>query len=187
MRKLVLGAVLLLISGCYYSLVPADKPVTVAFYQVEPQVAWNRFTLSDSTTEQWTVDGPRLQSLNFIKGIAEGSPIRRPTYIGPAADLPVFRANMTPSDIEEFVVDTFSRLGFADVKSADLAPVKFGDLDGFRFSLSMLTHEGLEFDGLAIGTVQEQKLYMILYTGTHRYYFPKYRADVERLFASIRT
>lgn len=187
MKNLILAATLLLLSGCYYTMIPADKPVRIAFYQVEPQIAWNKFTITDGTTEQWTVDGHSLQSLNFVSGIADGKPMRKPAYNSPVEDMPLFRSSMTPSEIEEFVVDTFARLGFADVVAAGLSPARFGYLDGFRFSLSMLTPTGLEFDGLAIGAVKDEKLFMIIYTGARRYYFPKYRADVERLFDSIRS
>ena len=38
---------------------------------------------------------------------------------------------------------------------------------------------------MAVGTVNGGVLYMILFTGAHGYYFPKYRDAVERLFDSI--
>ena len=113
---------------------------------------------------------------------------------------------MTPTDIVEFVVvslesadraatlsavnaGTFmvreDQIGAAMVKSKNLRPAAFGKLPGFRFDLSFLSPEGLERDGIVVGTIHEDKLYLILYLGAREYYYPKYRDQVEELIASV--
>ena len=51
----------------------------------------------------------------------------------------------------------------------------------------MVDNDGLQFDGMTIGVVKDDTLHFIVYTGTRLHYYPKYKKDVEKLFASIRT
>ena len=66
-----------------------------------------------------------------------------------------------------------------------LRPFKFGNHPGFRFELSFLSQEGLEYEGFVVGTIKDDKLYLICYTGTRQYYYPKYKESVEQIIASI--
>jgi hypothetical protein len=77
------------------------------------------------------------------------------------------------------------QMGAAMVESNNLRPAAFGRLPGFRFDLSFLSPEGLERDGIVVGTINEDELYLILYLGAREHYFPKYRIHVEELIASI--
>jgi hypothetical protein len=92
---------------------------------------------------------------------------------------------MQASEVSEFVIDSLSRLGKNDVEAKNLRPANFGSLPGFRVELAYLSKNGLAFDGMAVGAVNEGVLYMIVFTDAHGYYFPKYRDVVERLFDSI--
>ena len=151
-------------------------------FSVEAQIAWNRFPADK--TEVWTVDGPRLQALRFFKGVEDEEPLLEASE---DAKLPLFRATMTPNEVMELVVDTFSRSGASQVEARGLRPADFGDAPGFRFEFTFLDGEGLETEGMASGAVIEDRLYMILYTGSRVHYFPKHKNQVDKLLDSVET
>lgn len=160
---------------------PAD-PIQIGFYSVVPQIQWNRSMYSSS--EAWTIDGYALQALRFIS-VADGETLSGEKDTDGKA--PVFRKTMLPNELQEFMVETLVAGGWTNVKPAGLKPAKFGGLPGFRFSFTMKSDDGLEYEGRALGTVRDDALHIIVYMGTRLHYFPKYANDVERLFASIRT
>lgn len=188
MRRHIAIPILLLLSACAgFTLVPADKPQKMGFYTVTPSSEWNRVANLGGNQELWTIDGPLLQSLRFFNGIEDESPLLPPAPGNKKEKFPVFRSTMTASEVQELTVDTMARAGFADVQATDLAPAPFGGLPGFRFSMDMTTGEGLDFQGLATGTVKDDKLYLIVYTGASQHYFPVHLEAVERVLASIET
>jgi len=174
----------ILVAACTSSIVstaPQDR-VRIGFYTVVPQIEWNRqITPRD---EVWTVDGFALQSLRFVR-VAHGQSLAGRD--GPPDKAPVFRKTMSPHEVRELVVDTLVLEGWANVRSKGLRPAKFGDVPGFRFSFEMLAEDGLEYDGIALGTVRNGALHLILYKGTRLYHYPKYAGTVQRLVDSIRT
>ena len=183
-RKFVALAVLMLAAACTPPLVatPPTEPIQIGFYSVVPQIQWNRSMYSAS--EAWTIDGYALQALRFVS-VADGE-----TFSGEKdtdGKAPVFRKTMLPNELQEFMIETLVGNGWTSVKPAGLKPAKFGDLPGFRFTFSMKSDDGLEYDGSALGTVKDDTLHLIVYMGTRLHYYPKYAKDVEKLFASIRT
>ena len=183
-RKIAALAILFLATACVPSMVatPPQEPIQIGFYSVTPQTEWNRPMMTRS--EIWTVDGYALQSLRFLD-VAHGE-----TLSGnddPDDKTPVFRKTMLPNEIQEFIVETLAGAGWAKVKPKGLKPAKFGGLPGFRFSFRMVSEDGLEYEGLVLGTVREDTLHLIAYMGTRLHYFPKHKKDVEKLFASVRT
>ncbi len=190
MRKYIALPILLLLSACSgigYTLVPADKPQKMGFYTVTPSSEWNRYARTGGGHERWTIDGFMLQNLRFFNGIEDGKPLLPPAPGRKKEKLPVFRKAMTASEIQEFTVDTFARAGFADVRATGLAPARFAGLPGFRFSMNMATSEGLDFQGLVLGVVKDDRLHLIVYTGASQYYFPAHLEAVEQILASIET
>lgn len=183
-RKLTFLAVLLLAAACTPPLVttsPTER-VQIGFYSVTPQAEWNRATMS--RTEAWTVDGYALQALRFLD-VADGRTLSGET--DPDGEAPVFRKSMLPNEIQEFIVETLAAGGWANIKPAGLQPARFGDLPGFRFSYTMVSEDGLDYSGVVLGTVKDDTLHLIMYSGTSLHYFPKHAKDVEKVFASIRT
>jgi hypothetical protein len=177
------------LSGCVqgFSLVPAggraeiNKAVTV-----EPGGQWNKFVQGNN--EIWTLDGPALQELRFIGAVADGEQIwPKPTapLSTPQRDLPDFRATMTPIEISELVVASLEQAGMGNVESKNLRPAKFGTQEGFRFDLAYAPESGLEWQGLAVATIRDKKLYLVLYRAPRIYYFERDRARVEQLISTI--
>ena len=183
-RKFTALAILLLAAACVPSIVatPPQEPIQIGFYSVTPQIEWNRPMMT--ARETWTIDGYALQSLRFLE-VAHGQTLSGEE--DPEGKAPVFRKTMLPNEIQEFIVETLAAGGWANVKPKGLKPAKFGSLPGFRFSFGMLSEDGLEYDGVVLGTVREDTLHIIAYVGTRLHYFPQYAKDVEKLFASIRT
>ena len=169
------------LAGCStYTLV---KPGTVKvgdFYSVEPSMEWSSLKRGD--VELWTVDGPLLAALRFTNGVEEGKPV---LDIAGVEHKPEFRADMSETELVELVVDAITLSGGQRVAARDLRPTEFGKLDGFRFEVDYLNADGLECQGLVVGTVSNERLYLVIYTGAKIYYYPKYLQEVEAIIRSI--
>lgn len=192
-RGALLLPIIFLLSACaYYQLVEPVKRDIGSRYRVEPQISWSMAI--QGQIEIWTVDGPALEAIQFFNGIAEGQTLF-PAYGKQKEKLPKFKKDMTPNDVMEFVVDSIMAPGFQSpvgpnmkgtgARTIHLRPFKFGNHPGFRFELSFLSQEGLEYEGIVVGTIKDDKLYLICYTGTRQYYYPKYKEFVEQIIASI--
>jgi hypothetical protein len=89
---------------------------------------------------------------------------------------------MTASEVLDFVVESIMR---TNVTATHLRPFKFGQNRGFRFDLTYLSAEGLDYEGLVAGSIKDDQLYLVIYTGTKVYYYPKYKDDVEQIISSL--
>ena len=180
-RGLLVLVLLIGIVACGARNLVEDERVDIdGIYYVDPQITWNR--LIRANPETWTIDGPSLQAVRFINGIRSDKPLVRSVN---EERLPVFRVDMTESDIMEFILDSLFLLGFNNLESHDLRPMEFGSHEGFRFEFQFLSRDGLEEEGLVAGAVIERRLYLILYTGVRRHYYPKYLDHVEHIIDSI--
>lgn len=186
MRRFVvhLIACLALIGCAQFTLVEAERQQIGGVYSVDAQRTWNR--LKEDNAELWTADGLGLESLRFYAGLKEGQRLFKPR-VGSSDEetLPKYHPGMAITEVMEFVVDSLERAGASQVEGHDLRPAAFGAAEGFRFELSFTSSTGLRYAGAVIGAVVEDKLHLIVYSGTELYYFPRYRDDVERIFASI--
>ena len=171
----------LALAGCAaWTLVGTERQRVADSYTVAPQVQWSRF--KQGNAELWTVDGPALQALRFFEPIDDGD-----SLFSRAGDdkLPSYRAAMSETEIQEFIVHSFERAGAAQVETMGLRPWRAGALSGFRFEMSFLSNNGLEMLGTVAGAVHGQKLLLITYTGTRVHYFPRWQEVVDRVLASI--
>jgi len=150
-------------------------------YSIDPQIKWSRFR--QRTIEIWSIDGPALEALYFVKGVGNGEPLV--VNAKEPKKWPVFSQRMTPNEIMELLVDTLANSGYAQLQAQELRPEKFGRLSGFRFELTFLFPDGLEGQGLAIGAIIKQRLQLIVYLGTREYYYSKHIGDVEKIIQSI--
>jgi len=180
-RRVTPFALLLLLYGCAtYSLVEAKRTTIGDLYTVDPQISWS--SVSQGKIELWTVDGPSLQAIRFVKGLEDGEYLFKGKEEEKA---PKFNRRMSPSEIVEFVVDNLTAVGAQDVKAANLRPEKFGNHQGFRFQLTFASKEGLEEEGFVVGAVVKERLLLIMYTGVKAHYYPKHKEHVERIVQSI--
>ncbi len=185
----------ILISACsHYSLVePKPRSIDKQLGTVDPQIPWSR--IAKGKIEIWTVDGPTLQAVRFYKGLKDGDallPIR-----GDEGEIPVYRRDMRATEIMEFFVDSLiaaERLGWREpnltagrIAAENLRPYDFSRQRGFRFEIRFVAANGLEYEGFVVGARIEDKLYLISYSGTRQYYYPKYKQAAEKLMASLRS
>jgi len=180
-RLLILVAIAALAACTTYGSVGLESRKIASLYSVSPQIQWNRYT--DGDLEVWTVDGPLLDSLQFTSALGDGDSLYE---IEGQEQMPRFRGNMSESEVMEFVVDSFAAVGAQKVEPTGLAPASFGQRPGFRFDLAYQSGDGLDKLGSVLGTLNDGKLYLIIYTGAAQYYYPKYKQAVEALFASIK-
>lgn len=181
-QSLFIFVLILMLSGCaMYTLVEPHRTTIGGLYTVDPQIPWSEAT--SGKTQIWTVDGPALQELRFVNGIADGeSP-----FVGLLEEekSPKFRKGMTSLEIKDLIVDGLSVMGAYQIDIHKVAPVQFVAHDGIRMELDFVTEAGLEKSGLVVGSVIHEKLYLIAYSGIRAHYFAKHKDHVEHIIDSI--
>ena len=184
-RNFALVAFACLLTACVqFTLVEQAKRVTFDdTYSLAPQIAWSKHAEGD--VELWTVDGPLLQELFFFSGVADGKPLFPATVQSKEKELPVFDDKMTALEVRDLLVATLSRRNQFKVETTNLRPWQFGNVEGFRFELSLVTDDGLNKQGFAVGTIRNDKLYLIAFSAAEVHYYGKYKDTVENLLGSI--
>ncbi|MBW3560069.1 MAG: hypothetical protein KY446_11365 [Proteobacteria bacterium] len=131
-----------------------------------------------------TIDGPLLNRLYFASGLRPGEWMVRPARR--EQPTPVYRSNMSPTELIEFVSDSVAALKYQRVETSGLAPARMGDNDALRFDLKAQTEQGLDMSGSAIVAERGGQLYLILYLAPTEHYFGAGRAEVESIMNSAR-
>ncbi|MCH8917819.1 MAG: hypothetical protein IIC52_07165 [Proteobacteria bacterium] len=192
MMKRCLGMFLaanLLLTGCVgYTLVKGGQKLELGQgLSVKPPRDWNRRT--DGKHEVWTLDGPRLQYILFVKGIEDGGRIfsAKASRRGASGKdtLPKFRKGMNLLEVGELFVASLARRGAQKIITAGFAPAEFGGKDGFRFTFTYRTTAGLNMRGIAAGALLGDKLFMVIYNGTEEFFFDRSKGDFEKILASL--
>lgn len=147
---------------------------------MKPGIQWSELKQGD--VRLWTVNSAELESIRFIGPIREGVPIMD---IAKEEHETSFRVDMTETELVEAIVDAFSLSGAQRVEAKNLRPAPFGSLEGFRFELEFMSERGLKKQGAVIGTVVDQSLYLIIYTGAAMHYFRMYLDEFEAIVDSI--
>ena len=181
-RLLWIIGLCMLATGCAkYTLVPPVQTDIGGVYTVDPQISWSSAKAGNSML--WTVDGPFLQALHLVDPVNDGEPLfeRSPETKGLT-----FHRGMTAIEIKELVEDTWGATGAQKIETEYFKPFKFSGQQGFRFELTFLATNGLEKQALVVGSVIDNKLYLIVYSGARAHYFPKYKGAVEKLIASVK-
>jgi len=179
-------AIVLPMTGCMqYQLAGAGDAIAMGdAFVLKPQSAWSR--VDHGRVEMWTVDGPILEQVLVYKGLADGQDLLLPQPVGQEKkDLPKFQKAMTALEVRDLVEATFARADQVDIQTSDMKPWKFADADGFRFEYSFTTKSGLRKRGFAVGTVYQEKLYLIVYAAAELYYFDKYAGELEKVVSSV--
>lgn len=199
----VLAVVAVTLAGCapQYALVPPQRTTVQNAFSVVPGDPWNRWSFTfekigayqqiqaemwNGPVETWVADGYGLDRLIFIGGLANGA-----SLIKPVADskdpLPVFREDMTPSEVMEFLEATIARAGQTTlIETRNLRLTQFGGHPGFRFDLSYVRRDDeVDTDGTVVGAIRNKKLYLIFFSGTRLHHYPKLLPRVEKVIDSV--
>ncbi len=143
---------------------------------------WSRSTTSRQ--ENWTINGLGLDSVRFFTNIKDGTPFIK---LGGDEPPPLYRAGMRPTEIAETFVDTLTREGAGRVSYSDLAPVKFGDQQGFEFKIRYFNCDGLEYQGIARGAIDyKDRLQLMLFQAPAVCYYESASPAAIALFDSVR-
>ena len=199
---IIASAIALTLSGCSgfgggvgfgsgYSLVrPQARAVGDGSMVVVPQQAWNRQSqvIFDDIrqVEDWTQNGPVLDSLSFVSGLKDGKSIVRQSR---KADqqVPRFRSSMTAPEVAA-MLETFyrTRAGAIDFKTTALAPRPFLGTSGFQLDFDHLDGDELWRRGRAVGAVVNGRLYLILLDASRSHYFAAELPEFENVVGSAR-
>jgi len=174
----------------YFTLVQVrPTPVARGAMEVTPGVQWNRAprTYYDiSREENWTLNGPILDSLAFLGGIPNNQAIVRQRRRD-ERQVPNFRADMTPPEIAS-MIESFYRIraGATRFEMTGLQPRTFLGQQGFQFDYDHLGGDEVQRRGRAVGAVINSRLYLILFDATRLHYFPTGLPEFERIVQSAR-
>jgi hypothetical protein len=131
-----------------------------------------------------STDGPLLNRLYIASAIEPDQFLVKPARR--EFPTPVFRADMSESELVEFVVDSVAALDYLRPEALDLRPEQFGGREGIRFEIRAQTAEGLDISGTAILARVGDRLHVMLYLAPSEHYYERLLPDVERVFASAR-
>ena len=158
---------------------------------VTPPREWNQMNstwLIDDirAVEDWTLNGPYLDSMSFVSGLKNGRHIIR-TRRRDFQQVPAFRANMTAPEIAA-MLESFYRVkaGTIDFKTTGLKPRTFMGYPGFQFDYDHLDTDEVWRRGRTVGAVVNDRLYLILVDGARMHYFDHALPDFEAVANSAR-
>ncbi len=190
-----------LLSGCagggvggagfgYYRLIrPQAVNVARGAMQVTPSLRWNRVPRGYHDIrreENWTLNGPLLDSLTFIGALEHDKRIVQQRR---KADrkVPNFRADMSPPEIAA-MIESFYRIrgGASTFTMTNLAPRPFLGHPGFQFDYDYLGGDEVERRGRAVGAIINNRFYLALFDAARMHYFPAGVPEFERIVESAR-
>ena len=175
-----------------YSLVRArNVSVGDGSMVVTPPREWNKvssvWAIDDiRAVEDWTLNGPYLDSMSFVTGLKSGRHIIRQRRRD-AQQVPAFRADMTAPEIAA-MLESFYRVkaGTIDFRTTSLKPRTFMGYPGFQFDFDHLDTDEVWRRGRTVGAVIGDRLYLILLDGARMHYFDQAAPDFEIVANSAR-
>lgn len=200
---ILIAAAALAVSGCStvggggygfggYSLVRArSTSVGDGSLAVTPPREWNRvstvWAIDDiRAVEDWTLNGPYLDSISFVTGLKGGRYIIRQNRRD-AQQVPKFRSDMTAPEITA-MLESFYRVkaGTVDLRTTSLKPRQLAGYPGFQWDFDHLDQDEVWRRGRAVGAVIGGRLYLILLDAARMHYFANAEADFEAIANSAR-
>jgi hypothetical protein len=182
--KLAAIAAIMMLSACASNTLVTGPFKVGQAYNVTLQKNWTSvgtFNLNKEV-KYLTIDGPFLNNFYLTEGLAVGRSVVRTAQ--KSRPMPVVKADMSETEMVEFVVDTIAAFGYETVASDNLRPSKFGSVDAIRFDVTAKTDEGLEIKGISQVAMVRGKLHVMLFLAPAEHYYPSMIADVEQVFAS---
>jgi hypothetical protein len=171
-----------------YTLVPpATIGVAGGAMKVTPGQAWNRVPKGPfdiALEENWTQNGPLLDSVGFIGGLPDGQAIAKQRR-KEDRKVPLFRADMTPQDIAS-MIESYYRIkaGATVFEARGAEPATFLGKPALRFDYDYVAADEVRRRGRAVAVVVAGKLYMATLDGTALHYFDAALPDFDRMVAT---
>lgn len=192
MRALILAIIAAgALGGCVanqYTLVPAGAvPVSKGTMTIHPAGGWNKapqgqFGLAEA--EGWTRNGPALDAVYFIGGLADGQ-----TIVKQRADeerkVPAFHSSMTPQDLTSMLESAYRiRGGVKIFETTSIKPVTFLGQQGVQFDYTFVNEDSVKRRGRSLIAVAAGKLYMMSLNATDLHYFDAALPDFQAMVGS---
>ena len=177
--------------GGGYSLIRArEVKVGNGSVAVRPPREWNKqsTTLIEdiSTVEDWTQNGPYLDTISFVTGMKDGKAVVRQRSRDDR-QVPKFRSNMTAPEVAAMIESLFRvRGGTVDFRTTALSPRAFLGASGFQLDFEHLDGDEVRRRGRAVGAIIDGRLYLVLLDATKSHYFDASLPDFEALVGSAR-
>ena len=158
---------------------------------VAPPRPWNRVRpdlFQDiRETEDWTLNGPILDSMSFVTGLKSGRYLIRQRK-STDQQVPKFRDDMTPPEIVAMLESLYRvRGGAVDFRTLSLQPRPFlGASNGFQLDYEHLDDDELWRKGRAVGAVINGRLYLVLLDAARSHYYGSTLPDFEAVVSSAR-
>ena len=171
-----------------YTLVaPAPIGVVKSAMKVTPGQAWNRIPKGPfdvAWEENWTENGPLLDSVGFIGGLPEGEAMARQRR-KEDRKVPVFRATMTPQDLVS-MIESYYRIkaGTTVFETIGVEPTSLLGRPALRFDYGYVGADEVRRRGRAIAAIVDGKLYLMTLDGTALHYFDAALPDFEKMVAT---
>ena len=175
-----------------YSLVRArSTSVGDGSLAVTPPREWNRvssvWAIDDiRAVEDWTLNGPYLDSISFVTGLKGGRYIIRQNRRD-AQQVPKFRSDMTAPEVTA-MLESFYRVkaGTVDLRTTSLKPRQLAGHPGFQWDFDHLDQDEVWRRGRAVGAVIGGRLYLVLLDAARMHYFANAEGDFEAIANSAR-
>ncbi|GGD02720.1 hypothetical protein GCM10011342_09620 [Aquisalinus flavus] len=178
------GLLVTAMAGCV-GITPVTGPLDVdGAYRITLGETWSAYPRDTRTKlRNLTIDGDALNSLTFAASLEDGHTLIK-TYDRERL-LPVYRSDMSQTEVVEFIRDSLSVGGMADATITSLRPEPFGPLEGVRFDVTGATQRGLNMSGTGKAAIEDGKLHLIIYTAPTEYYFELHEYEVNEILGSI--
>lgn len=186
-RNLLLGAGgAVLLSGCAtIKLAPAGAfSARGTDLQVTLTRAWSDLTGAGQQppgVRLLTVDGVLLNQL-YVASIEPGGALVK--IADRDTPRPTYRADMTQTELVEFVIDSLATFGYQEPQSTALRPQTLAGAQGVRFDISARTQPGLNISGTGLVAHANGKLQMLLFLAPSEHYYGAFLPEIESVFAS---
>lgn len=187
MRRALALAAFLVVASCATPGAAPQGPFKVgSAYRVELGRQWASLPAAmtaQRTGKFLTIDGPSLNLLQLVSDLKPGQSLLKTR--SKDDPVPVYRADMSQTELAEFLADTLAALGYQNIATRGLRPAPFGTLVGVRFDVSAQTPAGLNIEGTALMAQRDGKLNFILYLAPQEHYYALHAAEVERILRSV--
>ena len=177
--------------GGYQLVRPRSTVVGDGSMVVNPPREWNRvstvWAIDDiRAVEDWTLNGPYLDSISFVTGLKNGRYIIRQNKRDSQL-VPKFESDMTAPEIAA-MLESFYRVkaGTIDLKTTSLQPRQLMGYPGFQWDFDHLDQDEVWRRGRVVGAVIGGRLYLVLLDGTRMHYFADALPDFEAVVNSAR-
>ena len=158
---------------------------------VTPPREWNKVSTAWAiddirAVEDWTLNGPYLDSISFVTGLKDGRYIIRQNRRD-FQQVPKFRSDMTAPEITA-MLESFYRVkaGTVDLKTTSLMPRTLMGFPGFQWDYDHLDQDEVWRRGRVVGAVIDGRLYLVLLDATRMHYFADALPDFEAVVNSAR-